>query len=84
MSLDKQPKRMAVVGAGAIGVEFAYFYHSIGTEVTIIEFLEQGLVPREDEEVSKELTKIYKKKGIKTLSNTAVDSVEIKGSHFLE
>jgi dihydrolipoamide dehydrogenase len=80
MSMDKQPKRMAVVGAGAIGVEFAYFYHSIGTEVTIIEFLEQGLVPREDEEVSKELTKIYKKKGIKTLSNTAVDSVEIKGN----
>jgi dihydrolipoamide dehydrogenase len=79
MSMEKQPKRMAVVGAGAIGVEFAYFYHSIGTEVTIIEFLEQGLVPREDEEVSKELTKIYKKKGIKTLSNTAVDSVEIKG-----
>ena len=48
MSLDKQPKKMVVVGAGAIGVEFAYFYHTIGTEVTIVEFLEQGLVPRED------------------------------------
>jgi dihydrolipoamide dehydrogenase len=80
MSLEKQPKRMAVVGAGAIGVEFAYFYHSIGTEVTIIEFMEQGLVPREDEDVSKELSKIYKKKGIKVLANTAVESVEIKNN----
>ena len=47
MSLPKQPKKMVVVGAGAIGVEFAYFYHSIGTEVTVVEFMEQGLVPRE-------------------------------------
>ena len=63
MTLDKQPKRMVVVGAGAIGVEFAYFYNSIGTEVTIVEFLEQGLVPREDADVSKDLGRIFKKKG---------------------
>lgn len=79
MSLEKQPKSMVVVGAGAIGVEFAYFYSSIGTEVTIVEFLEQGLVPREDEEISKELTKIYTKNGIRVLGNTAVESVDTSG-----
>jgi len=79
MSLDKQPKRMVVIGAGAIGVEFAYFYSSIGTEVTVVEFLEQGLVPREDADVSKELTKVYKKKGIKVMANTSVESVSTKG-----
>ncbi len=79
MSLEKQPKSMVVVGAGAIGVEFAYFYHSIGTEVTIVEFLEQGLVPREDEEISKELTKIYTKSGIRVLANTSVESVDTSG-----
>jgi dihydrolipoamide dehydrogenase len=76
MSLDKLPARMVVVGAGAIGVEFAYFYRSLGTEVTIVEFMEQGLVPREDAEISKELTKVFKKKGIVTLSNTAVEKIE--------
>ena len=76
MTLAKQPKRMVVVGAGAIGVEFAYFYHSIGTEVTIVEFAPEGLVPREDADVSKELTKIYKKRGINVLANTAVESVD--------
>ncbi|THH41379.1 dihydrolipoyl dehydrogenase [Neolewinella litorea] len=80
MTLPEQPKRMVVVGAGAIGVEFAYFYSSIGTEVTIVEFLEQGLVPREDADISKELTKIYKKKGIKTLANTSVETVDTSGS----
>ncbi|MBR9920846.1 MAG: dihydrolipoyl dehydrogenase [Bacteroidetes bacterium] len=79
MSLEKQPKRMVVVGAGAIGVEFAYFYHSIGTEVTIVEFMEQGLVPREDADVSKELGKVYKKKGIKVLGNTSVETVKTSG-----
>ena len=79
MSLEKQPKHMVVVGAGAIGVEFAYFYHSIGTQVTIVEFLEQGLVPREDADISKELGKIYKRKGIRVLGNTAVETVETKG-----
>lgn len=79
MSLEQQPKRMVVVGAGAIGVEFAYFYHTIGTEVTVVEFLEQGLVPREDPEVSKELTKIYQKSGIRVLGNTAVETVDTSG-----
>lgn len=79
MSLEKQPKKMVVIGAGAIGVEFAYFYHSIGTEVTVVEFLEQGLVPREDADISKELGKIYKKKGITVLGNTSVESVDTKG-----
>lgn len=79
MSLEKQPKSMVVVGAGAIGVEFAYFYNSIGTEVTIVEFMEQGLVPREDKDVSKELTKIYKKKGMKIMANSSVESVDTTG-----
>jgi len=81
MSLKKQPKSMVVVGAGAIGVEFAYFYNAIGTEVTIVEFMEQGLVPREDADISKELGKVYKKKGIKVLGNTSVESVDTKGKN---
>jgi dihydrolipoamide dehydrogenase len=79
MTMDKQPKKMVVIGAGAIGAEFAYFYNAIGTEVTIVEYLAQGLVPREDADISKELGKIFKKKGIKVLANTAVQSVDIKG-----
>ena len=80
MSLPKQPKKMVVIGAGAIGVEFAYFYNSVGTEVTIVEYLEQGLLPREDHEVSKELGKIFKKSGVNVLGNTAVQSVDSSGS----
>lgn len=76
MSLKKQPKSMVVVGAGAIGAEFAYFYNSIGTEVTIVEYMEQGLVPREDADISKELGKAYKKAGIKVLANTSVETVK--------
>ena len=79
MTLPKQPKHIVIVGAGAIGVEFAYFYHSIGTKVTIVEFMEQGLVPREDVDISKELSKIFKKKGIEILANTSVESVDTKG-----
>lgn len=79
MVLDKQPKSMVVVGAGAIGVEFAYFYNSIGTEVTIVEYL-PNLVPNEDEEVSKELAKNFKKKGIKLMLGSAVEKVDTKGS----
>lgn len=79
MTLEKQPKSMVVVGAGAIGVEFAYFYRALGTEVTIVEFLEQGLLPREDSDVSKELAKLYTKKGMKILANTSVESVDTKG-----
>jgi len=76
MTLDALPKKMVVVGAGAIGVEFAYFYNALGTQVTIVEFMEQGLVPREDADISKELTKIFKKAGIQTLANTSVEKVE--------
>lgn len=70
---------MVVVGAGAIGVEFAYFYNAIGTDVTIVEFMEQGLVPREDKDISKELTKVFKKAGIKVMANSAVQSVDTSG-----
>lgn len=78
MTLEKQPEKMVVVGAGAIGVEFAYFYNSIGTEVTIVEYLER-LVPNEDEEVSKELQKIFKKKGIKLMLKSSVEAVDTSG-----
>ena len=79
MSMEKQPKRMVVVGAGAIGVEFAYFYNAIGTEVTIVEFLEQGLVPREDADISKELGRIFKKLGMSVKGNTSVEKVDTTG-----
>jgi len=79
MTLEKQPKSMVVVGAGAIGTEFAYVYGSIGTKVTVVEYMETGLVPREDVDVSKELTKIYKKSGIDVLANTSVESVDTSG-----
>jgi dihydrolipoamide dehydrogenase len=79
MTLPTQPRKLVVVGAGAIGVEFAHFYHSIGTEVTVVEFLEQGLLPREDADVSKELAKIFKKSGIKILASTSVEKVDTSG-----
>lgn len=81
MTLPTQPKKMVVVGAGAIGIEFAYFYHSIGTEVTVVEFMEQGLLPREDTDISKELTKIYKKAGMNILANAAVENVDTSGTN---
>ncbi len=79
MTLDKQPKKMVVIGAGAIGVEFAYFYNSLGTEVTVVEFMENGLLPREDKDVSKEINKIFKKQGVNVLGNTSVESVDTSG-----
>lgn len=82
MSLESQPKRMVVVGAGAIGVEFGYFYHSLGSEVSIVEFMEQGLVPREDADVSKELGKLYARKGMKIYGGWAVESVDTKGKEI--
>jgi dihydrolipoamide dehydrogenase len=78
MKLEKQPKRMVIVGAGAIGVEFAYFYHTLGTQVTIVE-LQKTLVPIEDEDVGKELGKIYKKAGMNILLESTVEKVEKKG-----
>ena len=79
MTLPKQPKSIVVVGAGAIGVEFAYVYNAMGTEVTVVEFMEQGLVPREDKDISKELTRTFKKEGINVRANTSVEKVDTKG-----
>ena len=78
MVLDKQPKSMVVVGSGAIGVEFAYFYHTIGTEVTVVEYM-PSIVPNEDADVSKQLERIYKKKGMKIMTNSEVTKVDTKG-----
>lgn len=79
MSLEKQPKKMVVMGSGAIGCEFAYFYNAIGTEVTIVEYLD-NIVPREDEEVSKQLARTFKKNGIKIMTGSAVEKVDTSGS----
>jgi dihydrolipoamide dehydrogenase len=78
MVLPQQPKSMLVVGSGAIGSEFAYFYNSIGTKITIVEFLPR-IVPVEDEDISKELEKQFKKQGMEVLTNSEVLSVDIKG-----
>ena len=78
MNLDKQPKKMIVVGSGAIGVEFAYFYNSMGTEVTIVEYLDK-IVPVEDNEVSKQLERSFKKSGIKIMTSAEVTSVDTSG-----
>ncbi len=74
----KPPKRLVICGAGAIGVEFAYFYNQMGTEVTIVELLDR-LVPVEDKDVSKELAKAFKKQGIKMMTSAEVQSVDTKG-----
>lgn len=79
MNLPEQPKSMIVIGSGAIGVEFAYFYHTLGTKVTIVEFMPR-IVPVEDEDISKELEKIYKKKGIEIMTNASVEKVEANGN----
>lgn len=79
MSLPTQPKSIIVVGSGAIGVEFGYFYNSIGTKVTIVEFLPR-IVPVEDEEISKELEKNFKKQGIEILTSSEVTSVDTSGN----
>ncbi|MEO0897539.1 MAG: dihydrolipoyl dehydrogenase [Bacteroidota bacterium] len=75
MTLKKQPKSMIIVGSGAIGMEFAYFYHSMGTEVTIVEYL-PNVLPREDEEVSTQMARIYKKSGIKIKTSSEVLKAE--------
>lgn len=76
--LPEQPKKLVVVGSGAIGVEFAYFYNSIGTEVTVVEFM-PNIVPIEDEEVSKQLEKSFKKSGIKVMTSSSVEKVDTAG-----
>ena len=75
MTLKKQPKSITIVGSGAIGIEFAYFYNSIGTNVNIVEYM-PNIVPLEDEDVSKELAKSFKKKGINILTSSEVISVK--------
>ena len=79
MSLPSQPKSMIVVGSGAIGVEFGYFYNSLGTKVTIVEFLPRA-VPVEDEEISKELEKNFKKQGIEIMTSSEVTLVDTSGN----
>ncbi|MDQ3393816.1 MAG: dihydrolipoyl dehydrogenase [Bacteroidota bacterium] len=78
MVLDKKPVSMVVVGSGAIGVEFAYFYNSIGTKVTIVEFM-PSIVPVEDEEISKQLERSFKKSGIDIMTNAEVTAVDKSG-----
>jgi len=78
MVLPKQPKSLVVVGSGAIGVEFAYFYATMGTKVTVVEFL-PNIVPVEDEDVSKQLEKSFKKVGIEVMTDASVESVDTKG-----
>jgi len=79
MVLPQQPKSMIICGSGAIGVEFAYFYNSMGTKVTIVEFAHR-IVPVEDEDISKELEKSYKKSGIEILTSSSVESVDTAGA----
>ena len=78
MVLPKQPKEMIVIGSGAIGMEFAYFYSTIGTKVTIVEFMDR-ILPVEDADVSKAMMMNYKKKGIEIMTNSSVEKVESKG-----
>jgi dihydrolipoamide dehydrogenase len=72
MNLPAQPKSLVVVGSGAIGVEFAYFYSTMGTKVTVVEFM-PNIVPVEDEEVSKQLERSFKKAGIEVMVNSSVE-----------
>ncbi|MDA8595371.1 MAG: dihydrolipoyl dehydrogenase [Flavobacteriaceae bacterium] len=78
MTLEKQPKKMIVVGSGAIGVEFAHFYNTMGTEVTIVEYMPR-IVPVEDEEISKQFERSMKKSGVKIMTNAEVTAVDTSG-----
>jgi len=79
MTLAEQPKKMIVVGSGAIGVEFAYFYSSMGTEVTIVEYM-PNIVPVEDEDISKQFERSLKKEGINIMTNASVERVDTSGT----
>jgi dihydrolipoamide dehydrogenase len=79
MVLSKLPSKMVVVGSGAIGVEFAYFYNAMGVDVTIVEYM-PTIVPVEDQEVSKQLERSFKKQGLKIMTNASVESVDTKGA----
>jgi dihydrolipoamide dehydrogenase len=78
MTLDNKPSKMVVVGSGAIGVEFAYFYNAMGVDVTVVEYM-PNIVPIEDEDVSKQLARSFKKSGIKVMTNSSVESVDTSG-----
>ena len=78
MVLPKQPKKMIIVGSGAIGVEFAYFYNSMDTEVTVVEYLDR-ILPVEDKDISNQLAKSFKKSGINLMTSSEVISSETKG-----
>lgn len=82
LTLPKQPKTMIVVGSGAIGTELAYFYNAIGTEVTLVEYM-PNIVPLEDEDISKQLARSLKKAGIKIMTSSSVENVEVKGEKCL-
>ncbi|MDD3003983.1 dihydrolipoyl dehydrogenase [Flavobacterium sp.] len=79
MTLPTQPKKMIVVGSGAIGVEFAHFYNAMGTDVTIVEFM-PNIVPVEDEDISKQMERSMKKAGVKIMTNASVDKVDTSGT----
>ncbi len=78
MTLEKQPKKLIIVGSGAIGVEFAYFYNAMGSDVTVVEYMPR-IVPVEDEEISKQLERSFKKSGIKIMTSTELTSVDTTG-----
>ena len=79
MSIPSQPTKMIIVGSGAIGVEFAHFYNSMGTEVTIVEFM-PNVVPVEDEDISKQMEKSLKKSGITVMTNSSVERIDTTGA----
>ena len=79
MTLPTQPKSMIIVGSGAIGVEFAHFYNSMGTDVTIVEFM-PNVVPVEDEDISKQFERSLKKAGIKIMTNSSVERIDTTGA----
>ncbi|MFI5221754.1 MAG: dihydrolipoyl dehydrogenase [Bacteroidia bacterium] len=78
MTLPEQPKTMIVMGSGAIGSEFAYFYHTLGTKVTLVEFL-PNILPIEDEDVSREVSRAFRKSGIEIMTDASVESVDTSG-----
>jgi dihydrolipoamide dehydrogenase len=78
MTLESQPKKLIVVGSGAIGIEFAYFYNAMGTDVTVVEYL-PNIVPIEDEDISKQLERSFKKAGIKIMTSSEVTKVDTSG-----
>ena len=78
MTLPKQPKKLIVVGSGAIGVEFAYFYNAMGTEVTLVEYMPK-IIPAEDDEISKLMERSFTKSGIKVMTSAEVTKVNTSG-----